>query len=60
MTTDTYRLVTELVRPGDHFDVPAGVQPVVEASQRPGFVRITYPKQMRAVPFEDASSVTFG
>ncbi|MFW6003856.1 MAG: hypothetical protein ACOCPT_05490 [Halanaeroarchaeum sp.] len=60
MTTDTYRLVTELVRPGDRFDVPAGVRPVVEASGQPGLVRVTYPKPMTPVPFEDDTSITYG
>jgi hypothetical protein len=53
MSAETYRLVSELVRPGDHFDIPDGVQPVVEEVDRRGFVRVTYLKQVTAVPIEN-------
>lgn len=53
MSAETYRLVSEFVRPGDHFDVPNGVQPVVEGVDRRGFVRVTYLKQVTAIPIEN-------
>lgn len=55
MSTVTYRVVSELARPGEQFDVPAGVQPVVEPSDRDGLVRVTYVKPVADIPIEDDS-----
>lgn len=59
MSTVRYRLVSELARPGEQFDVPAGVQPVVEPSEHEGYVRVTYAKPVTAVPIEDDADVSY-
>ena len=59
MSAQNYKLVTELVRPGDHLDCPRDSQPVVEPSARPGFLRVTYLTPVTRVPFEDDSPVTY-
>ncbi|MXR22121.1 hypothetical protein [Halobacterium bonnevillei] len=53
MSTVRYRLVSELARPGEQFDVPEDVDPVVEPCERQGYVRVTYLKPVTAVPIED-------
>ncbi|MGB9964897.1 hypothetical protein [Halobacterium sp. CBA1126] len=53
MTTVKYRLVSELARAGDQFDVPEGATPVVEPSARRGFVRVTYLKPVESIAIED-------
>lgn len=55
MSTVTYRVVSELARPGEQLDVPEGVQPVVEPSDRDGLVRVTYVKPVTSIPIEDDS-----
>lgn len=59
MSTDRYRLVSELARPGEQFDVPEGVQPVVEPSDRQGFVRVTYLKPVTPVPIQDDEDLAY-
>jgi len=54
-----YRLVSELVRPGDSLPCPEAADPVVRPTGRPGFVRVTYLKEVTRVPFAgDADSET--
>ncbi len=53
MTTVKYRLVSELARAGDQFDVPTGITPVVKPSDKPGLVRVTYLKPVTSIPIED-------
>ncbi|WP_336036403.1 hypothetical protein [Halobacterium yunchengense] len=59
MSTVTYRLVSELARPGEQFDVPEGAQPVVEPADQHGFVRVTYLKQVTQVPIEDDGPLAY-
>jgi hypothetical protein len=59
MSTVKYRLVSELARPGQQFDVPDDADPVVEPSSRQGFVRVTYLKPVTAVPIEDNKDVSY-
>ncbi|SEW25887.1 hypothetical protein [Halobacterium jilantaiense] len=46
-----YRLVSELVRPGDSLPCPEDADPVVRPAGRPGFVCVTYLKEVTRVPF---------
>ncbi|MDH5019429.1 hypothetical protein [Halobacterium rubrum] len=46
-----YRLVSELVRPGDSLPCPEDADPVVQPTGHPGLVRITYLKEVTRVPF---------
>jgi hypothetical protein len=48
-----YRLVSELVRHGDSLPCPEDADPVVEPADQPGFVRVTYLKQVTRVPIQD-------
>lgn len=59
MTDQNYRLVSELVRPGDQFDCPEGSDPVVEPTDRPGVLRVTYLKPVTRVPIRDDSPVAY-
>lgn len=46
-----YRLVSELVRRGDSLPCPEDADPVVQPTGRPGFVCVTYLKEVTRVPF---------
>ena len=59
MSEKDYRLVSELVRPGDHLDFPDDRNVVVEPSEHPGWVRVTYFKRVTRVPFEDDTEVAY-
>lgn len=55
--TQDYRLVSELLRPGDRLPCPDDADPVVEPSEHPGLVRVTYLKPVKRVPLQDNSAV---
>lgn len=59
MTAQNYKLVTELVRPGDQVDCPEGSDPVVEPTDQPGLLRVTYLKPVTRVPIRDDSPVAY-
>jgi len=54
-----YRLVSELVRPGDSLPCPEGTEPLVEPADRPGFVRVTYLQPVTRVPFTDDPDLAY-
>jgi hypothetical protein len=54
-----YRLVSELVRPGDSLPCPEGTQPMVQPTAQPGFVRVTYLRPVTRVPFTDDADVAY-
>lgn len=54
-----YRLVSELVRPGDSVPCPEGAQPMVQPTDQPGLVRVTYLRPVTRVPFSDDADVAY-
>jgi len=54
-----YRLVSELVRPGDSVPCPEGTAPVVQPTDQPGLVRLTYLRPVTRVPFADDTDVAY-
>jgi hypothetical protein len=54
-----YRLVSELVRPGDSLPCPEGAEPLVQPTGRPGVVRVTYLKPVTRVPFADDADLAY-
>lgn len=54
-----YRVVSELVRPGDSLPCPEGTQPMVQPTAQPGLVRVTYLRPVTRVPFTDDADVAY-
>lgn len=54
-----YRLVSELVRAGDSLPCPEDGDPVVQPTDRPGVVRVTYLKRVTRVPFADDADLAY-
>ena len=54
-----YRLVSELVRAGDSLPCPEEGAPVVQSTDRPGLIRVTYLKRVTRVPFADDTDLAY-
>lgn len=59
MSTVKYHLVSELARPGEQFEVAGDVEPIVEPSERQGFVRVTYMKPVKSLPIVEDDDVRY-